>query len=350
MTSSLYAASGEGLGGAGSPPGASPSPAPTPRPRELVDVHAHFVPEAFRAAAEAAGHDLTRRATFAAWSLDEHLALADVLGVAMSVLSLPAPGVHLGDGAQAVALARIVNDEAAALVARSPERLRFFAALPLPDVTGALAEWQRASSLRGCVGAVLYAQAGDLLLGDVRLDPLLGALNEVEALVLVHPQLPAPGAPADLSLEAAVSVTRAAMGMFESRMVTRFSKARFILAGVGGILPGVLDRIQSFGLAGYTIAPNQTRRELAGLYFDCAGAVLGTQLRALLEHVSIARVLYGSDSGSAPLDATVEQSGAFDRELDAAPGKPLRAHWLDNGRALALDRAGPPRRPHAGAR
>lgn len=304
-----------------------------PRPRELVDVHAHFVPEAFRSAAAAAGYDLAG-STFGEWSLEEHLSLAEGLGVATSVLSLPAPGVHVVQGAQAVALARTVNDEAAAWVARAPERLRFFAVLPLPDVEAALSEWSRAAELPGCVGAVLFAEAGGVYVGAPELDPLLSALNASGAAVLIH-GLASRGALAP-SLEAAASLTRAAMTMFEGRVVTRFAGARFILAGAGGVLPGVLDRIQTFGLAGYTIPPAQTQAELAGLYFDCAGAVPGTQLPALLKHVPITRFLYGSDSGALPFNAIAALVDAFDGELAAAPGKSLRRHCIENGAAFAL--------------
>jgi 6-methylsalicylate decarboxylase len=317
-------------------PDAARPPVPLPaRARELVDVHAHFVPETYRTAAEAAGYDLTPYLTFSPWTLDDHLTLADGLGVRMSVLSLPAPGVYFGDDARAAALARTLNDEAAAVVARAPERLRFFAALPLPDVSASVAELARALALPGCAGAVLYAQAGSLELGDAQLDPLWQALDSAGAAVLVHPQLPEPSV-RDLSLEGAFTTTRAAMGMFEARVITRFPRARFILAGVGGILPGVLDRIQTFGLAGYTISPDQTKQELGGLYFDCAGAVVGTQLPALLKHVPITRLLYGSDSGALPQPALAELTRALDGELPAAPGKTLRAHCIESGRAFTL--------------
>jgi 6-methylsalicylate decarboxylase len=303
------------------------------RTRELIDVHAHFVPETYRTAAQAAGYDLSTRLTFSPWTLDDHLTLADGLGVSVSVLSLPAPGVQFGDAAQAAALARTLNDEASSLVARAPERLRFLAALPLPDVTAALAELARAVELPGCVGAVVYA--GGVNLGDAQLDPLWKALDDASAAVLVHPQLPAPDT-RDTSLEGAFTVARAAMELFEARVGTRFPRARIILAGAGGILPGVLDRIQTFGLAGYTISPDQTKTELASLYFDCAGAVVGTQLPALLKHVPITRVLYGSDSGALPQPALAELATALDSELAAAPGKTLRAHCAESGRVFTL--------------
>jgi 6-methylsalicylate decarboxylase len=315
------------------PDAARPSVPLPARARELVDVHAHFVPDAYRAAAQAAGYDLTRYLTFSPWTLDDHLTLADGLGVRVSVLSLPAPGVYFGDDARASLLARTLNDEAAAVVARAAERLRFFAALPLPDVNAAVAELARAQALPGCVGAVVYA--GGISLGEARLDPLWKALDDAGAAVLVHPQLPEPTL-RDLSLEGAFTIARAAMELFEARVITRFARARFILAGAGGILPGVLDRIQTFGLAGYTIPPDQTKQELAGLYFDCAGAVLSTQLPALLKQVPITRLLYGSDSGALPQPALAELATALDGELAAAPGKTLRAHCIENGRAFTL--------------
>src|SRR5262245_42877770 len=61
---------------------------------------------------------------------DGRIAALDEAGVDLSVLSLTAPGVEQMDGPAAELLARRCNDELAAAVAKYPDRLGGFAALP----------------------------------------------------------------------------------------------------------------------------------------------------------------------------------------------------------------------------
>ena len=102
----------------------------------LIDVHAHFLPDHYRDALAAAGIDqpdgFPRVPT---WSAEEHLAVMDRLGIDAAVLSVSSPGVRFGTGesaSNAVALARHVNDVAAATVAEHPGRFGAFASLPMP--------------------------------------------------------------------------------------------------------------------------------------------------------------------------------------------------------------------------
>jgi hypothetical protein len=126
------------------PPAAQPaggtgrSPAPDLR---RIDVHAHYLTDRYRQAAEAAGHarpdgmpGLPR------WSVQAALGMMDRFHIEAAILSVSSPGVHFGDNAAARALARSVNEEGARAVSDHPGRFGLFASLPLPDVDGALEE------------------------------------------------------------------------------------------------------------------------------------------------------------------------------------------------------------------
>src|SRR5437016_2340422 len=107
-----------------------------------IDVHHHILPPAYvgwlaaNGVRDAGGRELPP------WSVDETLALMDGHDIATAVVSVSAPGEHLAPGQDAIARAkaRELNELAARLAADYPERFRFFATLPLPDVDGALAE------------------------------------------------------------------------------------------------------------------------------------------------------------------------------------------------------------------
>ena len=64
-------------------------------------------------------------------------------------------------------------------------RLRWVAALPLPDVEGCVEEIERAKSL-GTSGLLTLGTAGDMLLDDPRLDPLYAAAERQNLPVCVH--------------------------------------------------------------------------------------------------------------------------------------------------------------------
>jgi hypothetical protein len=79
----------------------------------FVDVHAHFLTDAYVARARAAGHDVPDGMPgWPHWSLGEHSELMDRLGIDSAVLSLSSPGVHFGDDEAARVLAREVNEPA----------------------------------------------------------------------------------------------------------------------------------------------------------------------------------------------------------------------------------------------
>ena len=67
-------------------------------------------------------------------SLARRVKEMDAAQVDVSVLSLPPPGVTLGDPARRATLARLANDEFLDAAASHPGRFAVLIALPLPDV------------------------------------------------------------------------------------------------------------------------------------------------------------------------------------------------------------------------
>jgi len=103
--------------------------------QQLVDVHAHFLTDAYVVAARAAGHiHPDGMAGWPPWSAGEHLRLMDRWRVATAMLSISSPGTHFGDDAAARRLTREVNEAGAAISRAYPGRFGHFASLPLPDV------------------------------------------------------------------------------------------------------------------------------------------------------------------------------------------------------------------------
>ena len=106
-----------------------------------IDVHAHYLPDSYRAALLAAGHDRPDGFPHVpSWSVEEHLGAMDRLGIATSLLSISSPGVYFGDERAARDLAREMNEIGRRAVMDHPGRFGLLASLPLPDVDAAIAE------------------------------------------------------------------------------------------------------------------------------------------------------------------------------------------------------------------
>ncbi len=121
-----------------------------------IDVHHHILPDFFwRETNE--GANPVGGITPPPWTESTALSFMDDAGIDVAVLSISTPGVHVGDDARARTLARRCNEFAATLVQSRPDRFGSFAALPLPDVDGALEELSYALDVLKLDGVLLFS-------------------------------------------------------------------------------------------------------------------------------------------------------------------------------------------------
>ena len=120
---------------------------------------------------------------------DERLRLMDETGVDVQVLS-PAPGVQSLGSAEAVPLARDLNDLAAATVRARPDRFDAFAVLPTPDPVAAARELERGVRHLGLAGGFLYGRTRERNLDHPDMWPIFEAAEALRAPIYVHPQTP----------------------------------------------------------------------------------------------------------------------------------------------------------------
>jgi predicted TIM-barrel fold metal-dependent hydrolase len=305
-----------------------------------IDVHAHMAPDFWRRAVADAGRLPTSGARIE-WTPAAALAAMDAHGIAVALLSVSFPGVHFGDDRAAAALARRCNELAAGLAASHPGRFGGFAVLPLPDIEGAVAELEFALDRLGLDGVILLASYEGRFLGDPAFDPLLAALDQRGAAVLVHPGmhptsrelgLPWPG----FMLEFVVDTSRAAMNLLFSGALERHPNIRFILAHGGGVIPYVAWRLSVAPIISPLVPQWPQERILAGLrrfWYDTALCASRQALPALLEVAAPSQVLFGSDWPYAPEKITGLSIAGL-REAPAVSAA-LRA-GIERGNALAL--------------
>jgi 6-methylsalicylate decarboxylase len=279
---------------------------------DRIDVHAHYLPAFYRQALIEAGHsqpDGIR--AIPEWDEDSALQVMNRLGVGLAILSISSPGVYFGDDMKARALARRVNEEGRRLSEEYPERFGFFATLPLPDVTGAIAEAAYALDVLRADGVVLETNHHGLYLGDPKLDPVYAELNRRSAVIFLHPTSPACNCSERLNqryprplLEFMFESTRSVSDMVLAGVLERFPDLRVIVPHAGATLPVLAERIDLLlpMLSEHGTAPSM-REAMRKLHFDLAGVPVPRLLDALLQVADPARIHYGSDYPFTPADA-----------------------------------------------
>jgi len=83
------------------------------------------------------------------------------------------------------AMCRTYNEWAASKCNQTKGRIRWVAALPLPDIEASVEELLHAKKLGAC-GVLMLGTAGDILLGDRRLDSLYAAAEKTDLPICVH--------------------------------------------------------------------------------------------------------------------------------------------------------------------
>jgi predicted TIM-barrel fold metal-dependent hydrolase len=184
-----------------------------------------------------------------------------------------------------------------------PGRFGMFAALPLPDVDGSLAEIEYAFGALGADGTYLQTSYDDKWPGDPAFAPVFDELNRRKAIVFVHPTEPCccanliPGIPSNV-IEFVFDTTRAITSFLVNGTFSRCPDIRFIFCHSGGTMPVLAARINGFFQARSALAsrvPNGVIYELKKLNYDIANATNTSSLAALMNLVPTTQILWGSD-------------------------------------------------------
>lgn len=240
---------------------------------------------------------------------DERLRDMDETGVDVQVLSPTAPGVQSLAAADAVPLARDLNDLAAATVRRHPDRFEAFGVLPTPDPQAAVRELERAVGELGCKGAFLFGRTRERNLDHADFLPIFEAAAALRVPIYIHPQAPTHG------------VRQAYYAGFDDTLDTTFAGSgigwhyetgvqfvRLILAGVFDRFPDLQIILGHWGEAVLFYAEriasmDQTarlKRPIAdcftgNLYVTPSGIFSQRYLRWAVEVLGIDRIMFSAD-------------------------------------------------------
>jgi predicted TIM-barrel fold metal-dependent hydrolase len=302
-----------------------------------IDTHHHFFPPFYLA--EARQQILAAAQGFPQlfeWNPAKAIDQLDANAVATAVLSISTPGIWFGDVAAARILARRCNEYAAQLVQDHPGRFGFFAAIPLPDSAGSLAEIEYALDTLKADGVGLLSSYGDRWLGDPAYAAVFDELNRRKTVAFVHPAVAncctalLPGVQSGL-LELLFDSTRTITSLLVGGTLARCADLRFIFSHGGGALAQMAERIAAlnFQKALAPRFPNGVIYELKKLHLDITNMTSLASFEAVRDLVGIPNMLLGSDFPYGPVAATT--NGLARLNLGAAD---LRAIERDNALAL----------------
>ncbi len=264
----------------------------------VVDVHSHIITPELVHALESEGRLMDEGFPLPKWDAEAQLQWMDEAGIQTSVLTLAAPQPS---SAQVV---RATNEAAARLKREHPDRFRFCAALPLPDVDAAIREAVYALDTLQADGIKLATNAFGQYLGTPELDTLFSVLNEREAVVILHPHRPEPVnrevmRQTPLAMQEYLSeTTRAVTNMISRNVLARYPNVKVVVPHCGAYLPLAVPRMKSLTpvmQANDLVGDIDWEANLAALYYDLAGAHSPETIRMMLTITTPDHLLYGSD-------------------------------------------------------
>jgi 6-methylsalicylate decarboxylase len=267
-----------------------------------IDIHRHVSPPFYHDAIEAI-YSRAFPPMLAAWTPERCLADMDAANIELGVLSMPArPGVSFGDAAGSRAFSRRVNEYMAELRVAYPGRFGMFAALPLPDVEGSIAEAAYALDVLKADGVGALTSYGKQYLGDPAFAPLWSELDRRGAIVFTHPTdseccpNPVPQMH-ETVVEFGADTARTIGSLTFSGTSARFPNIRFVFSHGGGSMPFAIDRFRNQSRVPETAAllPNGVEYELRRFYYDTAFASSSVAMAALTKLVPLSQIVLGTD-------------------------------------------------------
>jgi predicted TIM-barrel fold metal-dependent hydrolase len=174
---------------------------------------------------------------------EQRIAHMDEYGIDRQLLLLTAPGVQVVREGDGTALSREANDRAAESCRNWPDRFSALAAFDPRDVAGSIKELERAMTSLKFNGAVLNSHFQGRYLDEPAYEPILEALESLDAALYIHPTAPysAPqykargfygalgGFPHDVWVHT--------MGLIFSGAFDKYPKLRLVIGHLGECLP-----------------------------------------------------------------------------------------------------------------
>lgn len=285
-----------------------------------IDVHAHYLSPGYKQFLKSQFNDMGDGVKTPAYEIETTLSIMEQAKIDYSILSISSPHINTGEASSTLELASEVNDYAATQHQKYPNQIGFFASLPLPYVDESLQTIKQIVAAGQAAGFTVPTNSRGTYLGDPRLDPIMQALDDNQAIVALHPNAPGVTIPnvnediPDPILEFFFDTTRTVVNMLDKRIFTRYPHIKFIIPHAGAVLPLVANRIPLAKGLNPELSEDQLeiKAAMGSQYFDVAGMVLSQQLPALLQLIDPDKLLYASDTPYTPTPVVMNLANALE--------------------------------------
>jgi predicted TIM-barrel fold metal-dependent hydrolase len=299
---------------------AAAAPSPTkaaPAPAGLIDCQSHlFFPEVLEMMRQRKTEPLVyeqdgttflkmgdwlRKVPPAYVSVDAKLAAMDASGIEITLLSTNDPGPEwFGDDGPAVA--QLIHDSLAAVIAKHPTRFRGLCTLPMQNEKAAAAELDRCVKKLGFKGILLYTNLAGAWCDEPPFHWLYARAEELDVPILLHPSKPmtteqVKGYELTSTLGNMFENTIAMARIIASGLLDKHPNLKLVCPHLGGTLPYICGRMDH-QLHVLKRGPQNLQRKpseyLRSIYMDIVSP-LPEAMRFALDFTSADKLLFSSD-------------------------------------------------------
>lgn len=233
--------------------------------------------------------------------LDKRLKMMDDAGVEYQVLSATPQVPQFGTKEEALNLAMSINNTYKDIILKYPDRFRAYGVVPLPHIEEAINEGKRIINELGFLGIALNTTLENgMSIGNSALEPFFEAMNEIGAIIYIHPTGSGAFSPMlnDYNLEwvvgAPVEDMLATLQLLKKEIPQKYPNLKFHIAHLGGGISFQMQRIMDNyeDWKSFKYSPIETIKK--SFYFDTAN-FLEESLVHSNKIIGNERLLLGSD-------------------------------------------------------
>jgi 6-methylsalicylate decarboxylase len=233
--------------------------------------------------------------------MEARLALMDLAGVDVQVLSACPQAPYFADGQAAARAARFVNDQYAELAGRYPANFRAFAALPMPHIDESLTEMRRGLDELGMAGVALNTSVLGHALAEPDYEPIFAELNSRSAVLYLHPAGNSACSPLIAGYQltwmvgAPVEDTISIMQLITRGIPARYPHIKIINSHLGGALPMLIQRADDQYSWEAPQTPERPSLAARRMWYDTVGHGHVPALRCAIDSFGADQLVLGTD-------------------------------------------------------
>lgn len=221
-----------------------------------IDTHAHLWSEGYLDYLKSIGStstDVARgiKASNTDEDLKERFRMMEEANVKMQIISATPQSPQWGTEKEAHEAATMINSLYEEIVNHYPEKFLAYGAVSLPYVQQAIEEARELLSKKAFIGIAIPTLIRDeISIGDKRFEPFFKAMNELSAVIYVHPTGCGANSPMinDFHLEwvvgAPIESMLATLQLLKNDIPSKYPNIKFHISHLGGALPFLMQRIE----------------------------------------------------------------------------------------------------------